>query len=231
MLVHRHLDDELTELRNLLIDMLNLVDEQLADAINAVSTCNLEQAERVRIRENEVDAYELRIDEQCERILALHNPVAVDLRLLIAAVKVNTDLERIGDHAKNLAKKAPFVAGCIDEFKLTPIREMADLSRTILHEAQDAFVKRDRVLARKVLAHDRQVDRLHDQVLAAIAEILRAQPEKAADLIHVIMMSKDIERIADHAKNMAERVVFLVEGIDIRHRKLQPNDSAAAQGS
>lgn len=221
MPLHRHLDDELTTLRQLLIEMSNLVDEQLTDAINAVSTCDIEQAARVRARDDEVDAMELRIDDQCERILALHTPVAVDLRLLITAVKVNTDLERIGDHAKNLAKRAKYLVHCSDLLKETPIQEMADLARSILHEAQDAFIKRDRVLARKVLAHDRQVDRLHQETFDKLVALCHQHPDRAAALMQLVSMSKAIERIADHAKNIAESVVFLVEGVDIRHRKLQ----------
>ncbi len=218
---HRRLDDELSILRNMLIEMSNLVDEQLADAINAVSACDVEAAERVRRRDDEVDAFELQIDDQCERILALHTPVAVDLRLLVAAVKLNTDLERIGDHARNIAKKAAYVAACVEEFRQTRIQEMADLARTILHEAQDAFIRRDRVLARQVLAHDRAMDRMHEETLSKIVDLVRQHPDKAESLVHLAAMCKGIERIADHAKNIAERVVFLVEGVDIRHRKLQ----------
>lgn len=221
MNMHRHLDDELRTLRDLLVEMSDLVDEQLAGAIDAVSTCNVEQAEAIRRRDDEVDAMELKIDHQCERILALHTPVAVDLRLIITAVKVNTDLERIGDHAKNMAKSTQRLANCSDLIARTRIQEMADAARRILHEAHDAFVKRDRLLARKVLNHDRQVDRLHQETLAAVAKLVLENPSNADVLVHLVTMSKSIERIADHAKNIAERVVFLVEGIDIRHRRAQ----------
>ncbi len=219
----RHLDDELQILRDLLVQMSDLVDEQLAAAIDAVSRCDVAAADRVRQRDDEVDAMELKVDHQCERILALHTPVAVDLRLLITAVKINTDLERIGDHAKNLAKNAQYLAGCSDLIRRTRIQEAADMARKILHEAQDAFTKRDRVLARQVLAHDRPVDRMHKETLAAVAELCREQPERADVLVHLVTMSKSVERIADHAKNIAERVIFLVEGIDIRHRRAQEN--------
>lgn len=221
---HRHLDDELRILRTLLIDMSNLVDEQLAGAINAVSTCDVDLGEEVRRRDDEVDAMELRIDHQCERILALYTPVAVDLRMIISAVKVNTDLERIGDHAKNLAKQTHLLTTCADLIRQTSIREMADAARSILHEAQDAFIKRDRVLARKVLAHDRHVDRLYKETLQTIAALARAHPEQTDVLVHFVTMSKSVERIADHAKNIAERVIFMVEGIDIRHPKIQQEE-------
>ena len=221
MKTHRPLDEELKVLWDLLIEMSNLVDEQLADAINALSNCDLALAEQVTGRDDEVDALELAVDRQCERIMALHTPVAVDLRLLITAVKVNTDLERIGDHAKNLAKNTSFVAGCSDLLDETHIPEMADTARRILHEVQDAFMQRDRVLARKVIAHDLEIDRLHKETIRKLVRLTRENPENTEALVHLVTMSKGIERVADHAKNIAESVVFLIEGVDIRHRKLQ----------
>ena len=217
----RHLDDELKILRDLIVEMSDLVDEQLAGAIDAVSRCDVEKAEAIRRRDDLVDDMEIKVDHQCERILALHTPVAVDLRLLITAVKINTDLERIGDHAKNLAKNTQYLEGCADLIRQARIEEAADMARRILHEAQDAFMKRDRVLARQVLAHDRPVDRMYKETLKTIAGLFREYPDRADVLVHLVTMSKSVERIADHAKNIAERVVFLVEGIDIRHRRVQ----------
>lgn len=214
---NRHLDEELVTLRSMLIEMSELVDEQVAGAIDAVSNCDMKLAQEVRKRDDAVDELELKVDHQCERILALFTPVAVDLRLIISAVKVNTDLERIGDHAKNLAKNTQHLERCSDLIGQTNIREMADEARSVLHEAQDAFLKQDRVLAREVLAHDRQVDRLHDQTLDTIAKLFREHPDRAQELVHLVNMSKSVERIADHATNIAELVIFLVEGVDIRH--------------
>ncbi len=218
---HRHLDEELARLRSLLIEMSELVDEQVAGAIDAVAKCDVDLARRVRKRDDEVDAYELKVDHQCERILALFTPVAVDLRLIISAVKVNTDLERIGDHAKNLAKNTQHLGGASDLIEKTQIREMADEARKVLHEAQDAFIKQDRILARQVLAHDRRIDRMHSETFVTLAELIRERPEAATEIVHLVNMSKSVERIADHAKNIAEVVVFLVEGVDIRHRDAQ----------
>src|SRR5690606_14800203 len=156
MPVHRPLDEELQILWDLLVQMHLLVDEQLADAIDAVTRCDADKAARVRDRDDEVDRLELEVDHQCERILALHTPVAVDLRLLVTAVKINTDLERIGDHAKNLAKYTPYLAGRSDLVEQAQLGRMADAARAILREAQDAFMKRDRMLARRVIGRDRE---------------------------------------------------------------------------
>lgn len=217
----RHLDEELADLRAMLIQMSEVVDEQVAGAIDAVANCDVDLARRVRARDDEVDAFELKVDHQCERILALFTPVAVDLRLIISAVKVNTDLERIGDHAKNLAKNTEHLHSASHLIARTQIREMADEARKVLHQAQDAFIKQDRVLARQVLGHDRKIDRMHRETLHTLTELFQEMPEHAGELVHLVNMSKSVERIADHAKNIAELVVFLVEGIDIRHRDLK----------
>jgi phosphate transport system protein len=227
MPIHRPLDEEVQILWDLLVRMHLLVDEQLADAIDAVTHCDAGKAAGVRERDDEVDQLELEIDHQCERILALHTPVAVDLRLIVTAVKVNTDLERIGDHAKNLAKYTPFLVGCGDLVKETQIVRMADVARAILREVQDAFVKRDRLAARRVIARDREVDALHEQTVSRLVELVRENPENAEALVHLVTMSKGIERISDHAKNIAETVVFLIEGVDVRHRRLQRPEETA----
>jgi phosphate transport system protein len=224
--VHRHLDDELSHLRDLLIEMSTIVDDQIRDAIQAVSKCDLDLAQSVRDRDDEVDAFELKIDHQCERILALYNPVAVDLRLIIFAVKINTDLERIGDHAKNLAKNTRYLAETPELIEKTAIPEMADMARSVLKEAEQAFIKRDRVLARRVLARDRQIDNFYLDNFFQIVEHAQSMPEHAEAWMHLVTMSKGIERIADHAKNIAESVIFLVEGTDIRHRRVEERPRA-----
>lgn len=226
MPIHRPLDEEVQILWDLLTRMHLLVDEQLADAIDAVTRCDPDKAARVRSRDDEVDRLELDIDHQCERILALHTPVAVDLRLLVTAVKINTDLERIGDHAKNLAKYTPYLVGLSDLVGQTQIGKMADVARAILREAQDAFLKRDRLAARRVIAHDREVDLLHEQTVSKLVALVKENPGNAEALVHLVTMSKGIERVADHAKNIAETVVFLIEGVDVRHRRLQRPEEA-----
>lgn len=218
--IHRHLDDELQVLRDLLMEMAYLVDEQLADAVDALSKLDLEQAERVRMRDDEIDALELKIDRQCERILALHQPVASELRMIITAIKINTDLERIGDHAKNLARAATVVAEAPGVLESSRLTEMADAARAMLRRVQDAFTTRDRVAARAVVADDQTVDRLYLDVLAELVAYGQAHPEELRAVSRLFTSAKSIERISDHAKNIAEQVVFLVEGTDIRHRKL-----------
>src|SRR5690606_17423823 len=142
---NRHLDEELAILRRLLVEMSELVDEQVVGAIDAVSNCDLDLARRVRERDDEVDALEIKVDRQCERILAWFTPVAVDLRLIIAAVKVNTDLERIGDNAKSRAKKTQLLARCTGRTWGTKIREVAALTWIVLLVAQGAFLWQEKI--------------------------------------------------------------------------------------
>lgn len=215
----QHLQNELQALRRLLMTMTDMVDAQLADAMNALLDDDAALADAVIERDHQVDALEIRIDQQCERLLARFTPVAVDLRLLIIAVKVNTDLERIGDHCRNLARNTHYLAPHASPLRRTPIPEMADLSRTMLRDVQHAFLERDRVLARKVIARDMRVNRLHRKAFNTLVELAES-PEYVEASAHLITAIKALERIADHVKNIANHVIFLVEGVDIRHPEL-----------
>ncbi|MFB6247065.1 MAG: phosphate signaling complex protein PhoU [Salinibacter sp.] len=222
------LDQELALLRGLIAEMANHVDAQFADAMNALLRGDTELAEQVVDGDDAVDALELRIDEQCERILALHSPVAVDLRMLIMAVKINTDLERIGDHCRNLSRNARHLAETPGLLAQTRLPKMADMARTMLREAEDAFLENDRLKARKVIARDLQVNRLHDETFASLVGMLEEGHPQAEALSHLLTVSKALERISDHAKNIAQGIVFMVEGRDIRHRGLEGSENSAA---
>lgn len=219
-LIRRHLDEEMQVIRDLLLEMSYLVDEQLAEAMNALTTGDVDLAAEVRTRDDEIDALELKIDRQCERVLALHHPVASELRLILLAVKVTTDLERIGDHAKNIARNAIYLRDTPSILDVTRLPEMADATRAMLREVQDAFSNKDRVLAREVLVRDKEIDRLHKENFAALVAYGEANPALVEAVAHLVTASKALERVADHAKNIAESVVFFVEGLDIRHKKL-----------
>jgi phosphate transport system protein len=222
------LNDELQSLRHLLLDMTDLVDAQLADALNALLEHDVELAEVVADRDRQVDALELEIDRQCERLLALHAPVAADLRTIITAVKVNTDLERIGDHCRNLARNTPHVSDASGLLGHTAIPEMADISRTMLRRVQEAFLKQDRLLARKVIASDLQVNRLHAENFEVLVTHSQSCPQEASAIVHLLAVSKALERIADHVKNIAGNVVFLIEGVDLR-RAARPAPEEATE--
>lgn len=215
------LDRELAALRGMIIEMARRVDEQLANAVNALLNADTDLAASVVARDDEIDEIEMEIDEQCERILALHAPVAVDLRMLIMAVKINTDFERIGDHCRNLSYTTEHLVGHSDLITETHIPEMADMARCMLREVEAAFIEEDRLKARKVIARDLQVNRMHANNLSMLVDSARRDGERAGIMIHLLSVSKGLERISDHAKNVAKSIVFMIEGTDIRHRRLR----------
>lgn len=214
----RNLEEEITELRNQLLAMVDLVDEQCANAIEALLQQDRDLAAQVIERDERIDEMELEIDNICERILALHQPVAVDLRLIITAIKVNTDLERIGDHCTNLAKGTGHLTRYPNVLPDTYIEEMAQSVRDMLQNALAAFVQQDDEGARTVLTSDQEIDVLHLRNFIALSRLSQDQPELSEPAAHLITISKALERISDHATNIAEDVIFLIEGVDIRHQ-------------
>jgi len=221
MAVYRPLDEALPALTNLLIRMSDLVADQFTEAVDALVRCDVALAAEVRRRDDEVDALELEVDRVAERVMALYQPVAGDLRALLISIKINTDLERIGDHAKNIAKDVEHVACAPGAIEATHLPEMADAVRKMLREAHEAFRGRDRALASRVMAYDREVDRLHKANFEALAAHILEHPENFVAAAHLLTASKSMERIADHAKNVARGVVFVMEGEDLRHLKLR----------
>ena len=215
------LDRELRSLRSLIVDMANRVDEQFADAINALLQGDEDLADEVVARDDEVDQLELKIDQQCERILALHAPVAADLRTLITAVKMNTDFERIGDHCRNLSHNTSHLRGARELLLETNLPKMADMSRSMLRDVESAFLNRDRLKARQVIARDLQINRLHADNFEMLVDKCRTGHEQSEAIAHLLTASKALERISDHTKNIAQSIVFMIEGTDIRHRGLQ----------
>ena len=218
---HRPLDDKIGELRRLQEAMLQRVTGQFEEAVLALLERDTERAAKVRRGDDEIDALELRIDNLCERILALHTPVAVDLRLILTAVKINTDLERIGDHAKNLAKSTAPLLDWEAFLEQTDLRELARTVRDILTGACEAFLDEDPDRARDVIERDEEANQLYNNIFDTTARLSQEQPEGSEALIYIVTDAKALERIGDHAKNIAESTVFLEEGKDIRHGGLE----------
>jgi len=217
---------EIAELRQRLLHMATIVAEQFTDAVDAVLEHDLERAESVRERDQEVDALEIEVDQYCERILARHQPVATDLRTLLTVEKINTDLERIGDHCSNIARNAEHVVEAPDILDVIQLKAMSSTARRMLDDAKQAFLSRDGDLARSIPELDDEVDRLHHQNFRALVDYIREHPEHAEPAAHLITASKAMERISDHSTNIAKSVVFLIEGDDIRHRGVQEKAQA-----
>lgn len=227
----RTLEHEVKAVFDLLREMFDRVDEQLVDTVNAMFSGDLRLVHRVREIDRKVDALELKIDRGCEYILASFHPEGAALRKVLAAMRINADLERIGDLCRNVAKKVPYLEQSSLWRSQTHVIDVADAARTIVREAREVFIQQDRLKARQVLAYDRRVDRAYREVIDTIIALCRAHPEHAEALVHLVTMSKALERIADHAKGIARSVVFFIDGVDIRHQKVQQAAGTMASSS
>lgn len=216
----RQFDEELTALKERILRMGALVETQVSNAIKALVERDVELARRVIETDHQVNAYDVEIDEECIRLLALRQPTATDLRFITTAMKISTDLERMSDLAEDICERALELA---EEPQLKPyidIPRMADHARMMLKEALDAFVNRNADLARRVCREDDFVDELTGQVFRELLSYMMENPQTISRAIRITFVAKYIERIADHATNVAEMVVYLVEGKIIRHTSI-----------
>jgi phosphate transport system protein len=216
-MLHRHLDEELAELKTKLVNMASLAEDQIDKALAALVKRDSALARRVIEQDHKVNALDVEIDEDCIRLLALHQPAARDLRLVTTGMKISTELERISDLAENVCERTIELN---EEPQLKPyidIPRMGSLARIMVKESIDAFVKDDSALARKVLAHDDLVDELMEQIFRELLSFMIEDPHTISRAIRLSFIAKYIERVADHATNIAELVVYLVEGKIIRH--------------
>jgi phosphate transport system protein len=213
----RHFHDELDALKQTLLAMGALVEDQIRRVMHALLERNDALAREVIERDQRVNAYDLEIDEKCVELLALHQPTAIDLRVIMTAIKIVTDLERIGDQAVNIAQRAlelhrePQLKPYVD------LPRMADKAQRMVKESLDAFVNRDTELARRVCAADAEVDALKEQIFRELLTFMMQDPKTIPRAMRLILVSRFMERIADHATNIAEMVIYMVEGKLVRH--------------
>jgi phosphate transport system protein len=216
-----HFEDELQVLKQRLLHMGALCEERVQAAVDALMQRRLDVAEKIAAGDTDVNDLQIEIDDRCLKLLALQQPMATDLRLITSAMKINSDLERIGDQAVNIAES---VIRLLPHPPLKPqieVPRMAELAQGMTHDCLDAFVRQDVSLARSVLARDDQVDALKDQVFRVLLTYMMADPGTIERCLALILISRNLERIADHATNIAEDVIFLVEAKDVRHRHEQ----------
>jgi len=212
-----HFEEEMQALKNRLLNMGALVEERVHDATNALIERRLDTAERIIASDQEINDLQIEIDERCLRLLALQQPMASDLRLITAAMKINADLERIGDQAVNIAEQAARILAHPPLKPIIDLPRMAEISERMTRESLDAFVRKDAKLARSILARDDEVDQLKDQVFRVLLTYMMADPGTIERALGLILISRHLERIADHATNIAEDVIFVVEAKDVRH--------------
>jgi phosphate transport system protein len=213
----RHFAVELEELNRSILEMGALVESSIHCSVQALVDRDQRLARRVIGDETRVNQMELNIDAQVTRLLALNQPVAGDLRLLVIALKFSTDLERIGDLAVNIAERAISLSEAPVVKAVNDIPRMALLAEDMLHRSLDGFVKRDAKLAYNVLPAEDDVDDLRDDIYSELVEVMQANSAGIPSAVHLMFVARNLERIADHATNIAEEVIFLVRGIDVRH--------------
>lgn len=212
-----HVQDDLERLKARLLVMAGEAEEQVRSAVRALAERNHDLAERVLRSDEVINALDLEIDERCFKILALRQPVATDLRVVVAGVKINNDLERIGDFAVNIAEAA---LRCLKHPPVKPlidIPRMADVAQGMLRDALNAYVALDTPAARAVLGRDDVLDGLKGQVFRELLSFILENPAKTEPALDLILVSRHLERIGDHATNIAEEVIFIASGRDVRH--------------
>ena len=212
-----HFESELQALKQRLLHMGALVEERVHGVVQALVERRSDVAERIAASDTEVNALHIEIDDRCLKLLALQQPMATDLRTIMAAQKINSDLERIGDQAVNVAQSVLKLLTHPPLRPLLTIPRMTELAEKMMRDSLDAFVRRDVDLARSVLQRDDEVDELKDQVFRVLLTHMMADPGTIERALTLILISRNVERIADHATNIAEDVIFMVEGRDVRH--------------
>ncbi len=214
-----HLDEELQLLKNELIEMWLLVKNQLAKAKQALTTVDKDLAREVIAAEKRVNARELNIDKDCENIFALFNPLAVDLRMVLAVLKINSNLERTGDFAEGIARFVVDIDHSFDRnlLDITKILDMFDENETMLIELIDAFEKEDGIGARKIFKRDEFLDTINHQATFAIADYIRQHPQNAEQALQILSIIRKLERVGDQSKNIAEEIIFYTEAKILKH--------------
>jgi len=226
--MERHFIHELEALKSSIIKMGSLAEQAIAESIRALLEGRKEIAQRVIEQDKEINAMEIEIDNQVVDLLALHQPVAKDLRFILAASKITTDLERIGDHAVNIAESAVQYVDLAPVKPLVDIPKMVQITQRMLRDAIDGFIHNNPVPCREVLPCDDVIDGLNKQVVGELVTIMSQNPESIEQALELIRVSRNLERVADLATNIAEDVIFAAEAQVVKHRL---PDRQAAGGS
>jgi phosphate transport system protein len=213
----KHFFRELEKIKKRILSLGAMVEERVRMVIRALETRDGDAAKKIIISDHEIDEMEVEIEEECLKILALYQPVAIDLRFLAAVIKINNDLERVADEAVNIAERVQVIA---KRQRLdVPFNHslMAEKSEFMLKKSLDAFVNMDVDIALRVCALDDEVDNMLNEAYDVVKHAIGEHPDRVSYLINLLLVSRHLERIADHATNIAEEVIYLVEGEIVRH--------------
>jgi phosphate transport system protein len=213
------LQKELEKLKKRILSLGAMVEERVRMVIQALELRDANLAEKIIRSDYEIDEFEIEVEEDCLKILALHQPVAVDLRFLIAVIKINNDLERVADEAVNIAERVQIIAKRERLDIPFDYSLMADKTASMLKKSLDALVNMDDILALDVLKLDDAIDDMKDQAYDVVKQAIGEHPDRVSYLINLLLMCRHLERIADHATNISEEVVYMVQGEIVRHGK------------
>jgi phosphate transport system protein len=219
---HFHFEEGLRTLKTRLLAMAALAEERVQLSIQALVDRRAELADRVIVGDTEINDFQIEIDERCVKILALMNPKATDLRIIASVMKINADLERIGDQAVNIAEQALVLVKLPLLKPLIDIPRMANMAAAMTRDSLDSFARRDAALARRVLAQDDEVDALKVQLFRELLTYMMEDPATIERALALLLVSRCLERIADHATNIAEDTIYVVEAKDVRHHHEDP---------
>ena len=211
------MDREIETLKKNLLSLCAAVEAKLWQAIKSLHKHDAKLAREIVNSDIEIDQMEVNLEEECLKILALHQPVAIDLRFIITALKINNDLERIGDLAVNVAERSEYLASHPVPNVQFDFQRMAEITQAMLRNSLDALVNMDCKLAREVCTTDDKVDQMNREMYAIVKQGVRDFPDHIEELIHMLSISRHLERIADHATNIAEDVIYMVHGEIVRH--------------
>jgi phosphate transport system protein len=216
--MHRHFEDQMDELKERMLFMSGLVEKAIHTSLEALNDRDESQATQVIVdMEAQINELHLELDDRALQLLALQQPMAVDLRFITGTIKINSDLERMGDQAVNIAQRALSLTAQPALKPLIDIPHMADIVEKMVKGALDAFVRRDTELARQVVLRDDEVDHYRDSIFRELIAHMIKDPRHILQALDLILVSRNLERIADHATNIAEDVIYMVLGRDIRH--------------
>jgi phosphate transport system protein len=215
----RHFQEELEQLKTRLLEMGGLAEDRVRSAVRALVDRDSALVERVLVSDLAINQLHIEIDDRCFKLLALHQPMAVDLRAIVSAVKINTDLERVGDLAINIAEAVARYMQHPPVKELSDISRMAAIAQDMLRDALDAYVRRDLVLARQVLDRDDELDLLKTVVFRELLDHMLRDQSAVEPGLDLLLISRHLERIGDHATNVAEDVIFMVSAKDVRHHQ------------
>jgi phosphate transport system protein len=220
--VVRHFQEELEQLKTRLLEMGGLAEDRVRASIDSLVRRDPDVVMRVLEGDRPINQLHIEIDNRCFKLLALHQPMAVDLRAIVSAVKINTDLERVGDLAVNIAEAARRYMRHAPVKELIDIPRMATIAQAMLRDALDAYVRRDTTLAQAVLNADDGLDALKTQLFRELLTYMLQDPTTIEPALDLILVSRHLERIGDHATNIAEDVIFMVLAKDVRHHSGEP---------